>query len=183
MNKSKKFKDIETIVKNKKIKAFGIDIELTEEHLKKFEKLLSLKYKNPYERADKGEKYCVIVSNYFGKFFPIITVEEGNDADTIRFETGNYYNNEEFTEQVVMELKLQEKLRRFTYENGWSEDRWKDEYAKWYIYIDTFDGKFSTEYTFYFKEKKVYFDTEEIAQRAINEIIIPFMKENPNFKW
>ena len=38
---NKRIKDIETIVKNKKIKAFGVNIKLTEEQAKKFKKLLA----------------------------------------------------------------------------------------------------------------------------------------------
>ena len=28
-----------------------------------------------------------------------------------------------------------------------------------------------------------YFNTKEIAQRAIDEIVLPFMKEHPEFVW
>lgn len=177
---NKRIKDIETIVKNKKIKAFGVDIELTDEQIKEFEKMIEPKYKNPYERVGLEEEYYVILKPYESDFKVITYIEYNDNTDNKYYNSGNYYNNREVAEQVA----LQQKLRKFTYDNGWSEEFWKDSRkAKYFVNLFTDNNVFEVRFDFCVKRQDVYFRTEEIAQRAIDEIIIPFMKENPTFKW
>lgn len=189
----KRIKDLESIIKNKKIKAFGVDIKLTEEQAKKFKKLLEPKYKNPYERVEKGEYYYTVATCITGDYVVHEYTETGSEYDDARFESGNYINNEEFAEQVAMGNNPQQKLRKFTYDNGWSEELWKDKYTlKYYIERELPDGieivferfeRFEIYDTSLLKGKCIYFSSYKIAERAICEIIIPFMEENPTFKW
>lgn len=181
---------INRMLDERKAKICGVDIELTTEQLAKLKSQITdgksakkEKSTNPYDRVENDKDYYIIDADMFGSPSVFSTYETNDEIDSGRFKNGNYYNDKEFAEQVAMGMELQQKLRKFTYENGWSEDRWNDEYAKWYIYFDTTDKELSTEYTFFFKEKNIYFDTGEIAQKAIDEIIKPFMKEHPNFKW
>ncbi len=48
--KKGQIRHIESILKNKKIKTCGIEIELSEEQLKPFEEMVNPKDNNPYER-------------------------------------------------------------------------------------------------------------------------------------
>ncbi len=181
---NKRIKDIETIVKNKKIKAFGVDIELTDEQIREFEKMIEPKYKNPYERVGLEEEYYVILKPYGSDFKVITYIERNDNTDNNYYNSGNYYNNREVAEQVAMELNLQQKLRKFTYDNGWSDELWEVTCKpKYFVYLNADSNVFEIYTDFCVKGQEVYFKTEGIAQRAIDEIIIPFMKENPTFKW
>ncbi len=184
----KQINHIKSIIKNKKIKTFGVEIPLTPEQLKEFEKMVEPKYRNPYERVEKGDYYYTIDTLPTGEFVVIEQKEEGIPFDNVCFVNGNYYNNREFANQIAMKLNLQRKLRKFTYDNGWSEEMWEDRDAyKYYISFrfETWDKgeEFLAFDTKDYKEQNVYFISYEIADRAICEIIRPFMKENPTFKW
>lgn len=180
----KRIKDLESIIKNKKIKAFGVDIELTDEQIKEFEKMIEPKYKNPYERVGLEEEYYVILKPYESGFKIVTYIEYNDNTDNKYYNSGNYFNNREVAEQVALEMNLQQKLRKFTYDNGWTEELWGDKkVTKYSICFDVIDNKFEIYFNNLTKRNDVYYKTEGIAQRAIDEIIIPFMKENPTFKW
>ena len=78
-------------------------------------------YKHPFERVDEGEEYYYI-DVFNGNFKGIKYEEDYFDSDNEKFESGNYYNNKKIAEQVAMDLNLQQRLRNFTYENGWSDE-------------------------------------------------------------
>ena len=180
----KQIKHIKSIIDNRTVKHFGVEIPLTDEQLKEFEKMVNPKYKNPYERVKKGECYYTIDTLPTGEFVVVNQKEEGKPFDDVCFANGNYYNNREFANQIAMELNLQRKLRKFTYNNGWSEELWEnDENKKWYIRFNIGENCFEVDWVKRHKEKQIYYVSAEIARRAIDEIILPFMKENPSFKW
>ncbi len=176
-------KQIENIVKRQKVRVFGIDVNLTDEQLKLFKELFKPEYKNPYERVKKREFYYTVDTSCTGNFEVSRRLEERAVVDYLRFINGNYYNNEEFAKQVAMKLNLQQKLRKFTHDNGWSEELWKEEIDKFYVTLDTHIKELVVMEDAFYKEQQIFYKSKEIAQRAIDEIIIPFMKENPTFKW
>ena len=122
----KQIKHIKSIIENKKIKTFGVEIPLTDEQLKEFEKMVKPKYKSPYERVAVGECYYYLDFDSINGFYIKRDIEFYDYYDNTRFENGNYYNDENFTKQIAMELNLQQKLRKFTYDNGWSEELWEN---------------------------------------------------------
>lgn len=174
----KQIKQIKSIIENKKIKTFGVEIPLTDEQLKEFEKMIKPKYKNPYERVKNEEHYYTIIKNYSGEYKVDMRTECHVCVDNDHFNSGNYYNDKEFAEQVAMELNLQQKLRKFTYDNGWSEELWEnDENKKWYIRFNIGENCFEVDWVEGHKEKQIYYVSAEIARRAIGEIIIPYIKK------
>ena len=69
-------------------------------------------------------------------------------------------------------------------ENNGGKIDWKRSYSKWHIYFDEDCGRYKIDYNMCLHyEGAIYFHTKEIAQRAIEEIILPFMKDNPGFIW
>ena len=52
---------------------------------------------------------------------------------------------------------------------------------KYYVYYDHVSKKFITAGCRYSHSIETHFYSREIAQRAINEIILPFMKEHSEF--
>ena len=184
----KQIKHIKSIIDNRTVKHFGVEIPLTDEQLKEFEKMIKPKYKNPYERVKNEEHYYTIIKNYSGEYKVDMRTECHVCVDNDHFNSGNYYNDKEFAEQVAMELNLQQKLRKFTYDNGWSEELWEDDNVeKFYVYFYTshraFNSRFKISSFKTCNTGQVYYISNEIARRAIDEIIVPFMKENPTFKW
>ena len=82
-------------------------------------------------------------------------------------------------ERRAKEIRLYNLLSNFAYQvnDGWEPD-WESKYQnKWYIY-----KMYSQEWAVTWHNQiqcvnEVYFKTEELARRAIEEIIIPFEKE------
>lgn len=180
----KQINHIKSIIENKKIKTFGVEIPLTDEQVKEFEKMIKPQYKNPYERVKNGEKYYITIKNATGEFEVVTYTEDNDTLDDKYYNSNNYYNNKGFAEQIIMELNLQRKLRKFTYDNGWSEELWENgNIEKYFIQLNYEEGRFEITCTWNTKRNDTHFISMEIAQRAIKEIIIPFMEENPTFKW
>ncbi len=80
---------------------------------------------------------------------------------------------------------LSDSLEKFAYENdaAVTEDMWEDKnILKWFVQVDYIKyGKLYkiTCVKYYKTLSTVYFTSHEVAQRAINEVVIPFM-ENIN---
>ncbi len=140
--------------------------------------MVNPKDNNPYERVQKGKYYYYINTGIYGEFKVYVSEELLDVVDNSRFEKGNYYKNKEFAEQVAMGMNLEQRLRKFTYENGWSDKLWEDEFInKWYIAYDYHDCEFGVKSSRLFKQQgTIYFVSEEVAQRAIDEIIKPLNK-------
>ena len=181
--KQGRIKNIENILKNKKIKTHGVEIDLTEEQLQKLEKLVEPKH--PFKRVDKGENYYFVEPYVDGVFSSLKLTENYNELGDMKFNNGNYYNNKEFAEQVAMDLNLQQKLRKFTYENGWSDELWEDTNTiKYSVFFDWLFKNWCFGTTLVNRNLfDVYFKDAEVARRAIEEVVKPFCQENPNYRF
>lgn len=165
----------------------GKKVELTEEQLKQLG--IEVKKTNPYERAQKnGIKY------YREEGYPDrhikMEYESHMEFDDEKWEDGNYCTDKDLAEQDMLHDLLNRKLRQFSNLNGGidlnSSDikkAWEDGYIrKYYIFKD--GGSFENYYHTTLKHLGIiYFISEEIAERAIEEIIKPFIKEHQEFVW
>lgn len=150
----------------------GKRVDLTEEQVKQLG--LEVKKKNPFDRANIKELYYAISD--------IGRVERYRDSatnfDNMIYRVANYCTNKELMTARAKEEVLSRLLWRFSMENGGSEiDFAKYDQAKYYIYKN-----------YSYKEEcflinsintipsvtGIYFISEEIAQRAIDEIVKPF---------
>lgn len=183
MNKEQ-IKFVESILKSKEVKIHGVEIDLTEEQLQKLQQLVEPKYKNPFARVGEGEKYYYI-SELSGKFEVIEYVENHIERDVERFSNGNYYNNKGFAEQVAMDMNLQQKLRKFVYENSGGKELWKcKDVGKYYIALDADFNRWIWRLEWFERNPfQVYFKDLETVERAIEEVVRPFCKENPNYRF
>ena len=158
----------------------GKKIELTEEQLKQLGIEPEKKRKNPFERVAKSEKYCFIDS-----FNEVRRVSDAMDqCDDMSFECSNYFNEESFANQVALHQLLYRKLLKFAYDNECEDtEAWDGSNTHWAIrYNSTFDEFFAYSQERY-KALDVYFSSKEGAERAIKEVVEPFMKEHPEFVW
>ena len=166
-------------MKEIKLTIDGKEVQLTDEQLKVLEIEIEGKRKNPFERVAKTEMYC-----YIDSFDEVHCIADDADQDDDRsFKCSNYFNDEQFANQVVLHQLLYRKLLKFAYENECEDREWGTKYEHWRIYYDTDTDKFDIDVNDVFKYQGVYFSTREGAECAIEEVVKPFIKEHPDFVW
>lgn len=144
------------------------------------QKLKNEKKKNPFERQKKELFYYFVdVDGTVGE-----DTEKFYASDDDLYNVGNYCTDEKLVKQQALHETLSRLLWRFSMENGERENPWNcrnDHYEIYWSYnYDVFDicvnkGAKSL--------NSVYFPTKELARQAIDEIIVPFMEEHPDFVW
>ena len=152
----------------------GVKIPLTEDQIAMIKGTGAQAKKTAFSRAKEGETYWLICDNCM--------VEEAYEAgfgeDEERFECANYCTDRHLIEERAIREELSRRLWRFSMENGGEEINWEDlSQIKYRIYIDFMDKliKWKVIQNTYCKSlNEVYFVDEDIAQRAIKEIIEPF---------
>lgn len=99
-----------------------------------------------------------------------------------RFKIANYFSDEDFATQVALEQTLRRLLIRYACS---CETRPYDNLFVYRIRYDRTHKKYEvfSEYINQLDLFQVYFNTEKEANNAIEEVIKPFMKEHPSFKW
>lgn len=100
------------------------------------------------------------------------------------YKEANYFNDEAFAQQVFLHQLLYRKLLKFAYDNECMiESEWGTTDEHWCIAYDHTDRKFETYNNFLIQMAALYFSSEEAAERALKEVVEPFIKEYPDFKW
>lgn len=154
----------------------GKKAELTEEQLEKLG--IKIKKDNPFERLPNQDYLYV---SYNGEVCE--DTEGGYNADASRYRVANYCRDEALMQQRAYHETLDRLLWRFACENGELDNPWDGEHAHWNIVYDTSEKYFHPSCICYAKCNEPYFPSKELAQRAVDEIIIPFMKKHPGFVW
>ena len=154
----------------------GKKSELTNEQLEK----LGIEVNNdPFERR-------------IGKFYYFIgydgCVERGdNDYDNLDdccYDIANYCTDENLMKQRALHETLNRLLWRFSMQNGGDELNWRNEFQnKWVINFNYRDNSFFIENKPQLRSFDPCFISQEIVERAINEIVKPFMEKHPDFVW
>ena len=155
----------------------GKKAELTNEQME----LLGIKVrKNPFERVSKNESYYIISNKAC-----VMRYTEGEDeTDQLLYNTVNYFNDFQFANQVGLHQLLYRKLLKFAYDNECEDTKgWNGTDGHWTIRYNDSSCCFRAYYQERFKASGVYFSSEEGTQRAIKEVVEPFMKEHPEFVW
>lgn len=136
--------------------------------------------KNPFERVAKSEMYC-----YIDAFDEVHCFSDGMEqCDDESFECSNYFNDENFAKQVALHQRLYRKLLKFEYDNACEDSEWNGENDHWLIFYDSDEKDFCIDSNDGFKmQGAVYFSNMDVAERAIKEVVEPFMKEHPEFIW
>lgn len=157
----------------------GKKAELTEEQMKALG--IELPKASPFDRAEYNGVY------YFINNTGDITSDRDISymSDDIRFNIANYCTDKAIMEQRALHEALNRLLWRYSMEHDGDKIDWNDRYSKRYsIYYDHVSGNYCIDskhdYNFV---ADVYFYRYEIAKNAIKEIIEPFMKARPEFKW
>lgn len=155
----------------------GKRVELTNEQLK----ALGIKTrKNPFERVNKHDFYFYVRADGH-----VDVYTNSNDAvDKETYAACNHFNDKLFAEQVALHQLLYRKLLKFAYDNECEDNQeWDGVKAHWSIRWSCDTGNFIIFNEYYYKRQEVYFSSDVGAKRAGTEVIIPFMKEHPDFVW
>lgn len=154
----------------------GRRIKLTDEQVK----ALGIERKNPFERVAKSEMYYYIDAFDEVHCFSDC-MEQDDDAS---FDCSNYFNDGAFANQVALHQLLYRKLLKFAYDNECEDNQaWNKVNCHYYIGYNINEDQFYADVTAAFKHNDVWFCSRDSANRAIEEIIKPFMKEHPDFVW
>lgn len=135
--------------------------------------------KSPFERVyDRGY--------YFIQYDGTVEYDfdKGDMGDEYCLAVANYCTDKKMMEQRALHETLNRLLWRFSMENGEGENKWDCEHSHWVIKYVHDSGVFCTSWTTVVHQAgAIYFSTDELACRAIEEIIKPFMKDHPEFVW
>lgn len=155
----------------------GKEVQLTEEQLKRLG--IDVK-KNPFDRVANGDAYCFI--DMFGE---VDWYTEQNDGeDDALFTYCNYFNDDSVAQQIALHQLLYRKLLKFTYDYGCEDTaEWDGINVHWSIHYNCDDRMFISYHWNALKMPGVYFSSKEAAERAIKEVVEPFMKDHPDFVW
>lgn len=159
----------------------GTKIPMTDEQVNMINATIKPKRQNPFDRVKNDQMY------YFIKYDGSIGVNTENDDpyDDNAFDVGNYCTDCNLMKLRALHETLDRLLWRFSMENGGDKIQLSDpDSKKWYIYYDPQSPSiFNTMYTFRaIHVGETYFLTNELADRAIHEIIWPFIEAHPEYK-
>ena len=154
----------------------GKRVELTDEQVKALE--IETR-KNPFERVELSGKYYRITStNHIDDY-----VENFDSTDNRLCDVANYFNDEQFAKQVALHQLLYRKLLKFAYDNAAEDVEWNNQNNHWHIFYNYDDECFDIQCNDGFKYQSVYFASPSAAEKAIENVVMPFMKEHPDFVW
>lgn len=152
-------------------------VEELEKELAKFKKELDKADKSPYcERVKSLDYYWSALDT--GEAYK--HQEIGCSMNRLHYTNANYFSDESFAKKVAAEQTLTNLLRKYTYEHGWSDDLWDG--CDWYyrIFYTRIDSKFDVDDNKnWITVGAIYFIDKQTAQNAIQEVVIPFVKEHP----
>ena len=156
----------------------GKKAELTKEQLEKLG--IKPERNNPFNRASFGGNYFIARED--GTVGSRIATS--HDNDTWYYDNAAYFNDKGFAEQMSLKWLLNRKLEKYAWDNKAEDIEWDCNNEHFFIYYNYVDIKFYIAITSVWKENYVvYFSDDDVARSAIKDVIKPFMKEHPNFKW
>lgn len=171
---------LETILEIGSISINGVEINLTDEQIKTIEQ--SIKPKNKMGKPkDREIFYRILQKN--GKFF----VKEYEFHKYARFDEETYQNkgcflDKDLAEQTAMDMNLKAQLRSFTYENGYDNELDEEGKTKYYIHLTKSNIQINEEVGYAIFDV-IYFKDKETCIEAINQVVIPFLCDNPKHRF
>lgn len=157
----------------------GKKAKLTEEQLKKLG--IEPKRKNPFDRVEVGERYFSITAyNDIDDY-----KDMDNEEDNVSYKNANYFNDEDFANQLLLHELLNRKLLKYAWDNNAEDCEWDGQNSHWHIekLIATNGIVFSAVEDEHYKCCTPYFSKREIVEQAIEDVVKPFMAKHPEFVW
>ena len=154
----------------------GEKAELTEEQLKVLG--IEAPKKSVFDRPSEKDAYYYI--DPAGDVCKKKDLRFGSDDNY--YAVANYCTDRALMEQRALHETLDRLLWRFSMEHDGDKIDWDVPSKKYRIYCDECKS-FLVSWDSISKSHTIYFHTRNIAERAIEEIIKPFMAEHPEFRW
>lgn len=164
-------------MKEIKLKINGKEVKLTDDQLKMLGIEVDTKRNNPFDRVN-DTYFCITSDNKIS-----FHTDDDGTYDRSLYNTVNYFNDEHFANQVALHQLLYRKLLKFAYDNECVDGEWGEMSDHYSIFYAHRMHRFMVDVNGECQSDGVYFSTEEAAERAIKEVIEPFMKEHPDFVW
>lgn len=167
-------------MKEIKLTIDGKEVQLTDEQMKALGFEPDNTKHSPFTRVQYGKNYFVA-----GDRCAELCEECNDEVDDDFYNNANYFIDENFAHQVALHQLLYRKLLKFAYEQGYEDvAEWDGYNAHYRIHYTYGDNKFNVASNDIYKiQCAVYFATRNDAECAIKEVIEPFMKKYPEFKW
>ena len=119
-----------------------------------------------------------------GSRYADLAVEVDDETDNMFFKDANYFADENFARQVALHQLLYRKLLKYAYDNEFKDEEWDETKMHAYIIYNFTRKDYDIRWTRNEKEPgTVYFKTPTRATAALNEVVMPFVKEHPEFVW
>lgn len=159
----------------------GKKAELTKEQLKALG-IIEMK-KNPFI-VEEGYRYWYADS--FAGVNSNFHTRHKDDKSLI--DSCNAFNDSSFANQVALHQLLYRKLLKFAYDHDAVDKTWDGNNSHFFPYYEVDSDPKECEWevagsVFNRLVGVAYFATEDVARRAIEEVIRPFMREHPEFVW
>lgn len=115
---------------------------------------------------------------------PKCTDEYYRDIDNFRYDTHNYFRNEQESRKYAKVLKTERQLKKFADEHN-DEINWDNiNQEKWYLYYSYKYYKTDiANYNWTKQPRVIYFSSAKIAKQAIDEIGTDEIKEYLTYEW
>lgn len=157
----------------------GKKAELTEEQLKALGIEIKKKRNNPFNSELKYEdKYFIIDEQGVKTFFYVPIIDE------YILNNGNSFNDEDFANQVYLHELLNRKLLKYAWDNKAEDDDWAKLKSHYYIVFNIEEKRFEIGENIVRKiANTVFFSSADVAKKAIEDVIKPFMEEHKEFRW
>lgn len=159
----------------------GKKAELTEKQLIQLGIEVEKKRNNPFNSTlEYGEIY------YYNTYSGTTDKHCATDIkDCINKKHINSFNDENFANQVYLHELLNRELLKYAWDNEAEDREWSwNGKQHYYIFFDYSSLFFMIAHNTICKSQGiVYFSKEEIAKKAIKDVVEPFMKEHPEFVW
>ena len=158
----------------------GKKAELTEEQLKALDIEIKKKRNNPFNGKLKyGDEYFIIDEQGVKTFFYVHIIDED------MLNNGNCFNDKDFANQVYLHELLNRKLLKYAWDNKAEDGDWKVKTnSRYYITFNTETKRFGIGMPDVCKSTNVvYFSSVDVARKAIEDVIKPFMENHKEFVW
>ena len=142
-------------------------IEKMENQIVEMLELLRAIENEQHGRVDKGKCYYSVGDNGDVE----ISTDCRDEWDEDLYACGNYYPTEADATRAEKQIRLFRLLDRFSRQNGWTDELWKNSIIeKYYIYFDYNHKSIETESVHISRHIcQVYFISESVAQQAIEK--------------
>ena len=136
-----------------------------------FEEVKEAAFNNPYKQVGcEADYYCIVN----GKCVKIYNMND--DTDNEQLNIANYFNNKNYTEYIAFKENVMRKLDRFAWEHNAKAINWHNDSKKYFIAFDHKYNELTIDVSFAYQSNNIYFTSQEIAEKAIEEFKDDLMK-------